>query len=88
MITGASGLIGSKLTEMLIAEGYQVVHLGRAKKEGKIPSFTWDVNRGVIDEEWLKGVDVIIHLAGAGIADKPWTEKRTRTKSTRLLFDQ
>ncbi len=94
LITGASGLIGSKLTEMLVAEGYQVVHLGRSKKEGKIPSFTWDVSRGVIEEEALKGVDAIIHLAGAGIADKPWTEKRkqeirdSRTKSTRLLFDQ
>lgn len=94
LITGASGLIGSKLTEMLVAEGFQVVHLGRSKKEGTIPSFTWDVNRGVMDAEALKDVDAIIHLAGAGIADKPWTEKRkqeirdSRTRSTRLLFDQ
>ena len=94
LITGASGLIGSKLTEMLVDEGFQVVHLGRSKKEGAIPSFTWDVNRGIMDAEALIGVDAIIHLAGAGIADKPWTEKRkqeirdSRTRSTRLLFDQ
>lgn len=54
----------------------------------------WDVNRGVMDTEALTGVDAIIHLAGAGIADKPWTEKRkqeirdSRTRSTRLLVDQ
>ncbi|MBX2968789.1 MAG: TIGR01777 family oxidoreductase [Cyclobacteriaceae bacterium] len=93
LITGASGLIGTKLTEMLIAEGFQVVHLGRSKKQGVVPSFTWDVNRGVMDAEALTGVDAIIHLAGAGIADKPWTENRkqeirdSRTRSTRLLFD-
>ncbi len=34
----------------------------------------------------------IIHLAGAGVADKPWTEKRkkeiveSRTKSSELLI--
>lgn len=94
LITGASGLIGARLTEMLLADGFQVVHLGRSKKEGTVPSFTWDVNWGVMDAEALNGVDAIIHLAGAGIADKPWTEKRkqeirdSRTKSTRLLFDQ
>jgi uncharacterized protein (TIGR01777 family) len=94
LITGASGLIGTKLTEMLVAEGFQVVQLGRSKKEGSIPSFTWDITRGVMDAEALTGVEAIIHLAGAGIADKPWTEKRkqeirdSRTRSTRLLFDQ
>lgn len=45
-----------------------------------------------MDKEALKGVDTIIHLAGAGIADKRWTNKRkreileSRTKSTALLF--
>jgi uncharacterized protein (TIGR01777 family) len=91
LITGASGLVGSRLTEMLEAAGHQVVHLGRTKKTGARPVFTWDIEKGVIDQEAFIGVDAIIHLAGAGVADKPWTPKRkleileSRTKSTALL---
>ncbi len=92
MITGASGLIGSRLTEILSAKGYSVAHLGRTKREGKVKSFVWDVDRQQFDKEALKGVEAIIHLAGAGIADQRWTEKRkqeildSRIFSTRLLY--
>lgn len=92
MITGASGLIGSRLTEMLMANGYTVSHLGRTKREGRVKSFVWNVDRQELDEEALAGVDTIIHLAGAGIADQRWTEKRkqeildSRILSTRLLY--
>jgi uncharacterized protein len=91
LITGASGLVGTRLTEMLEAAGHQVVHLGRTKKVGSRPVYTWDVEKGVIDEEAFIGVEVVVHLAGAGVADKPWTPKRkleileSRTKSTALL---
>jgi uncharacterized protein (TIGR01777 family) len=91
LITGASGLIGSQLTELLLQKGYQVSHLGRSKKSGP-PSFIWDVDKGVMDPEALEGVDTIIHLAGAGVADKRWTESRkkeileSRTKSSMLLY--
>ncbi|MEQ1586246.1 MAG: TIGR01777 family oxidoreductase [Cyclobacteriaceae bacterium] len=92
LITGASGLIGSRLTELLLQKGYQVSHLGRSKKSGPIPSFIWDVDNEVIDREALEGVLTIIHLAGAGVADKRWTESRkkeildSRTKSSTLLY--
>jgi uncharacterized protein (TIGR01777 family) len=91
LITGASGLVGTRLTELLEGAGHQVVHLGRAKKTGARPVFTWDIEKGVIDEEAFAGVNAIVHLAGAGVADKPWTPKRkleileSRTKSTALL---
>ncbi len=93
LITGASGLVGKRLTELLLQKGYQVVHLGRSKKAGAIPSFVWDVEKKIIDTNSLAGVDTIIHLAGAGIADKRWTENRkreileSRTHSTQLLFE-
>ncbi len=93
LITGASGLVGKRLTELLLQKGYQVSHLGRSKKEGKVSSFVWDINIGVLDPQALEGVDAIIHLAGAGVADKRWTESRkkeileSRTKSTALLFN-
>ncbi len=91
LITGASGLIGKHLTELLIQKGHQVSHLGRRKSTGSVPSYVWDVNKGTLDLNALKGIDTIIHLAGAGIADKPWTKERkreileSRTQSTQLL---
>ncbi len=93
LITGASGLVGSRLTELLINKGCQVSHLGRSKKSGRVPSFVWDVEKGMFDEEALKNVQVIVHLAGAGVAEKRWTKKRkreileSRTKSSALLFN-
>lgn len=93
LITGASGLIGSQLTAMLQQKGYQVTHLGRSKKLGAVPSFVWDVANHKIDEEALRGVSHIIHLAGAGVADKRWSDARkkeildSRIQSTQLLFD-
>lgn len=93
LITGASGLIGSRLTEMLTQKGYQVSHLGRTKKTGSVESFVWDVEKGEFDQQALAGVHAIIHLAGAGVADKRWNEKRkkeileSRTKSSALLFE-
>ena len=93
LITGASGLVGSRLTEMLLESGHQVVHLGRSRKSGTIPSFIWDIEKGYIDEAAFEGVTAIVHLAGAGVADKRWTSKRkdeileSRTKSSALLFN-
>jgi uncharacterized protein len=92
LITGASGLIGSRLTELLLEKGYAVRHLGRTKKKDGVPTYVWDITRGFIEEGALESVDAIIHLAGAGIADEPWTAKRkqeileSRTHSTTLLF--
>ena len=92
LITGASGLIGTRLTELLMQKGFQVSHLGRSKKSGAVPSFVWDVDKGELDQQALEGVDTIIHLAGAGVADKRWTESRkreilgSRIKSSTLLY--
>lgn len=94
LITGASGMIGAELTSRLLQMGYEVVHLGREKRQGKVKSFVWNVDEDFMEEGALDGVHAIIHLAGAGIADKPWTAKRkqeifeSRTKSTSLLFNQ
>ncbi len=93
LITGASGLIGQRLTELLLEKGHHVSHLGRNAKKGTVPSFTWNVERQSIDSEALNNIDTIVHLAGAGIADKRWTEQRkreildSRTQSTQLLYN-
>jgi NAD dependent epimerase/dehydratase family enzyme len=94
LITGGSGLLGERLTDILLQRGYHVAHLGRAKHKNKVPTFIWDVDRRYIDPEAFRDVETIIHLAGAGIADKRWTENRkreirdSRVNSTRLLYDE
>lgn len=92
LITGGSGLVGSRLTQMLQQKGYQVSHLSRtASEEGLVKVFQWDVEKGVVDPKAFENTHAIIHLAGAGIADRPWSEKRkkeileSRTHSTALL---
>ncbi len=93
LVTGASGLVGSRLTELLLQKGHHVSHLGRSKRAGSVPSFVWDVESKSIDKKTLDGVDTIINLAGAGVADRRWTTQRkkeileSRTHSTQLLFE-
>jgi uncharacterized protein (TIGR01777 family) len=92
LITGASGLVGSRLTELLLSKKMEVVHVGRTKRNSSVPSFAWDVDKQQMDAKALAGVDTIVHLAGAGVADKRWTLTRkkeildSRVQSTRLLF--
>lgn len=91
LITGASGLIGTRLTELLLTNNYEVAHLGRSTKPGKVPSFIWEIDNRIIDEQAFENVDTIIHLAGASVAEKRWTAKRkkeildSRIQSTLLL---
>jgi uncharacterized protein (TIGR01777 family) len=93
LITGASGLIGTRLTELLLQQKANVSHLGRRRKDQGIQSYTWDVNQSQIDKEALKNVGTIVHLAGAGVAEKRWTKERkreileSRIRSGRLLFE-
>jgi uncharacterized protein len=93
LITGASGLIGSKLTHLLQQRGYTVSHLGRSRRSGPVKSYLWDVEKQTIEAEAINTADVIIHLAGASVAEKRWTDNRkkeirdSRIHSTRLLHN-
>ena len=93
LITGASGLIGTRLTELLLRQGHQVVHVGRSQRPGGIPAYAWNVEKGTMEKGAMDSVDAIIHLAGAGIADKRWTTARkkeileSRIQSIGLLYE-
>jgi uncharacterized protein len=94
LITGGSGLLGRRLTDALLEKGYQVSHLGRKQgKDARVKTFLWDVTKGKIDEQCIDAADVVVHLAGAGIADKKWTEDRkkqiinSRAASIRLIYN-
>ena len=94
LITGGSGMIGTRLTHLLVENGYQVSHLNRSQRDSAVRTFLWDPTRSQMDIKALEGTDVIIHLAGAGIADKRWSAQRkkeileSRTISTRFLSTQ
>lgn len=80
LITGGSGMVGSHLSEKLVGLGYEVIHLSRFQNPvSRYKIFTWDIGRGFIEEGAFENVRYIIHLAGAGIADKRWSDKRKQT---------
>lgn len=92
LITGASGLIGSRLTDLLLEKGHAVAHLGRKKSgDSKVKHFTWDLKNETIEQGAVSWAEAIIHLAGANVADGRWTEKRkqeiidSRVKGAQLL---
>jgi uncharacterized protein (TIGR01777 family) len=81
LITGGTGFIGKNLTKALLEKGYQVIILSRHAANDQPPTTNlsyaqWDINKQTIDKEAIMKADYIIHLAGAGIADKRWTQKR------------
>lgn len=94
LITGASGLIGTALSKALLAQGHVLHHLGRDAKPDteRTRHFQWNIHEGSIDPDCVQGVTHIVHLAGAGIADKRWSKARltelidSRTASSRLLL--
>ncbi|OEK07026.1 TIGR01777 family oxidoreductase [Roseivirga misakiensis] len=93
LITGGTGLVGSALIPMLKKQGHEIVVLSRKKsRNADYEVFEWDYKKDYIEEGALEGVDSIIHLAGAGVADEKWTVERkdeiynSRTKTSILLF--
>ena len=70
-------MVGTHLSEKLMQRGYEVVHLSRNKNNSsRYKVFTWNIHENFIEEGAFENVNYIIHLAGAGIADKRWSDKR------------
>jgi uncharacterized protein len=93
-VTGSSGLIGSALVPALRADGHQVVRLVRQAPAGP-DEIAWDplAPAGGLAPGALDDLDAVVHLAGAGVADRRWTaaykeEIRTsRVRGTRALVN-
>jgi uncharacterized protein (TIGR01777 family) len=93
-VTGASGLIGAALTAFLTTGGHTVVRVGRRapgpSTSPQLRDVQWDPEAGRLDPRDLEGVDAVVHLAGASVADR-WTDahrrdiERSRTVGTALL---
>lgn len=86
LVTGASGFVGRSLCQHFSKYGYELRQLSR--KVGA--EFFWDPASGQLDQRVLKGVDVVVHLAGEPIAQR-WTSAvkqrimQSRVASTELL---
>jgi uncharacterized protein len=76
-ITGASGLVGTALVPFLTTGGHEVVRLVRRPARGRDEA-RWDPERGELDRGALDGVEAVVHLAGANIAEGRWTDARKR----------
>jgi len=84
LIAGASGLIGTALSDTLRGSGHDVVSLVR-RPPASPAEVQWDPAAGRIDDTALKGADAVINLSGAGIGDRPWTRRRISELSSSRL---
>ena len=97
LIAGGTGLVGKRLTEMLLDKGYGVTILTRTLNEtSNNPNLSfanWDTDKQTIDEQAVSNADAIVNLAGAGVADKRWSVARkkeiidSRVNSGRLIVN-
>lgn len=94
LITGGSGLVGSRLTHILQEKGFETAWLVRSPSKGTVRQFIWNVDKEIVDPEAIQWADHIIHLAGASVAEGRWSKARkkvlleSRTLSTRLLYNE
>ena len=93
LITGGTGSVGRQLCDFLSEQNIEVSILSRSvKNNSKYKTYVWDHENFLIDKKAFDNCDYIIHLAGAGIADKRWTKSRkkeildSRVKTTNLLY--
>ena len=81
-ITGSTGLVGTRLTRTLQAQGHTVVPL---RRDGGEPGIFWDPIEGQV-AEGLAECDAVVHLAGAPIAEHRWSDEVKDTiRASRVL---
>ncbi|MFD4138174.1 TIGR01777 family oxidoreductase [Streptomyces sp. NPDC058572] len=84
-VTGSTGLIGTALVHSLRADGHEVVRLVRRPARAG-DEVEWDPDRQYVDVAGLVGCDGVVHLAGAGIAGRRWTDAYKRQiRDSRVL---
>lgn len=93
VISGASGLVGTRLAALLTTGGHRVDRLVRRPPAAASTDIRWDPAAGEIDAAGLEGADAVMHLAGENIAGGRWTAarkeaiRRSRIDGTRLLAE-
>lgn len=96
LITGATGLIGKKITQKLLSRGDEVIVLTRSVQQAKksILNATayWEWNKDLLQEK-EREIDAVINLAGENVMARRWndTQKKkilqSRLSSTKNLIE-
>lgn len=86
LITGATGFVGTHLTNLLRRKGHDTTVVSRRPNVG----IDWDADAL---RKAMESVDGVVHLAGAGIFDRRWSAAyrreilESRVETTRLLAE-
>lgn len=93
LVTGVTGLIGKRLSEVLLRRGDEVEGLSRAKARPELALSQWDPTATTLDPDTVAGFDAVVHLAGDNIGQGRWTRakkariKQSRVHGTRILSE-
>jgi uncharacterized protein (TIGR01777 family) len=93
LVTGSTGMVGSKLVPSLKAKGHQVVRLVRSTPKENASEVYWNPEQGTLNRNELEGLDGVVHLAGENLAEGRWTDEKkrrireSRVRGTRLLSE-
>jgi uncharacterized protein (TIGR01777 family) len=93
LITGSTGMVGSKLIDSLKSEDHQIIRLVRSTPKDSATEVYWNPEQGTLNATELEGLGGVVHLAGESIAEGRWTDEKksrirqSRTKGTTLLSE-
>jgi uncharacterized protein (TIGR01777 family) len=98
LISGGTGMVGKYLTKFLTEKGYKVIVLSRKLAinplaNSSVSFAAWDIKKQKMDIAALQQADYIIHLAGAGVMEKKWTNEykkeivSSRVESAKLIIE-
>ena len=83
-ITGASGFVGTQLAAFLSTGGHEVLRIGRGPAVPGVTDISWSPERGQLNPRALEGVDAVVHLAGAPIAQRWSAAHRAAIRDSRV----
>jgi uncharacterized protein (TIGR01777 family) len=88
-VTGATGLLGTRLVAALRSRGDEVVALSRspdrASKDLGVPALAWDPLAGPPPASTFVGVDAVVHLAGEPVAQRWNAQVKEKIRATRVI---
>lgn len=90
LVTGATGLIGKTLCQLLASVGHELAILSRQPEKAQVvppaKAWRWQAETAAPPDEVWAGVNAVIHLAGEPVAGGRWTEtQKRRIRDSRVL---